>query len=171
MINWMYFPQNKEIEPHLKNVVDVFKQNQNSIDSYAHAETNLKSDEVLTQVSDGLEKIGFLVEKSKKLDDKIRIPVLFGKNGEVNLAFEVDAFSEETGTVIEIEAGRGVCNYQFLKDFYEACMMQGVKYFCVAIKNKYRESNDFEKVCKFFQALYLSKKIEIPLKGILIIGY
>lgn len=24
MINWMYFPENKEIETHLKKVVDVF---------------------------------------------------------------------------------------------------------------------------------------------------
>ena len=170
MINWMYFPQNKEIEPHLKNIVNVFKQNQQCVDSYIH---HLESDDVLSCMSDGLEKLGFLVEKSKKQSDKIRVPVLFGLNGEVNLAFEVDAFSEETKTVIEIEAGRGVTNHQFLKDFYEACMMQGVQYFCVAVRNIYgkNESKDFEKVCKFFQALYLSRKIEIPLKGILVIGY
>lgn len=67
------------------------------------------------------------------------------------MAFEVDGYSEDLQTVIEVEAGRAVTNYQFLKDFYEACMMQGVQYFCIAVKNTYRTSNDFEKVCNFFK--------------------
>ncbi len=99
------------------------------------------------------------------------MPVLFGKNGKVDLNFEVDGYSEKLKTVIEVEAGRAVSNYQFLKDFYESCMMHDVDYFCVAVKNIYRNSNDFDKVCDFFRALYSSNRLEIPLKGILVIGY
>ena len=126
---------------------------------------------MLSTVRDGLEKIGYSVEKSKKMADKIRVPVLYGPNGKVNLAFEVDAYSEKTNTVIEVEAGRAVVNYQFLKDYYETCMMQGVKYFCVAVRNKYRDSKDFEKVCNFFQTLYISNTVQTPLEGVLVIGY
>ena len=92
-------------------------------------------------------------------------------SSEVILAFEVDGYSEDFQTVIEVEAGHAVTNFQFLKDFYEACMMQGVQYFCIAVKKIYRTSNDFEKVCNFFQALYISNRLRIPLEGILVIGY
>lgn len=168
MINWMYFPENKEIETHLKKIVEVFIVNSAAIDSNSK---KLESDEVLHIVSKGLEKEGYLVEKSKKQEEKIRVPVLFGHNGNINLAFEADAYSSKYHTVIEVEAGRAYTNYQFLKDFYEACMMHNVKYCCIAVKNIYRQSKDFEKVCNFFHALYVSNRVQIPLEGILIIGY
>ena len=78
---------------------------------------------------------------------------------------------KKAGYVIEVEAGRAVSNYQFLKDFYEACMMNGVKYCCIAVRNIYRTSDDFEKVKKFFDAMYSSNRISVPLEGLLIIGY
>ena len=172
MINWMYFPQNRRIEPHLLEVIQVFEDEKNEIDSDTHqGEDNLVSDVVLSFVADGLERIGYRVEKSKKKEDKIRVPVLFKLNGQVDLAFEVDAYSEALQTVIEVEAGRAVVNYQFLKDFYEACMMQGVKYFCVAVKNQYNKTKDFDKVCDFFKALFVSNRMSIPLEGVLVIGY
>lgn len=172
MINWMFFPQNKRINSHLKQVISVFEEKQVEIDSETHSgKDNLESDFVLAYVAPGLESIGYAVEKSKKKDDKIRVPVLFGLNGQVNLAFEVDGYCKAHQTVIEVEAGRAVVNYQFLKDFYEACMMQDVRYFCVAVKNKYRTSKDFDKVCNFFQALYVSNRMDIPLEGVLVIGY
>lgn len=172
MINWMFFPQNKIIETHLESLISVFREKQDEIDSETHQGTdNLESDLVLSYVSQGLERIGYDVEKTKKKEDKIRVPVLYGMNGQVNLAFEVDGYCKKHQTVIEVEAGRAVVNYQFLKDFYEACMMQGVRFFCVAVKNKYRSSKDFEKVCNFFQALYVSNRMDIPLEGVLVIGY
>ena len=172
MINWMFFPQNKIIETHLESLISVFREKQDEIDSETHQGTdNLESDLVLSYVSQGLERIGYDVEKSKKKEDKIRVPVLYGMNGQVNLAFEVDGYCKKHQTVIEVEAGRAVVNYRFLKDFYEACMMQGVRFFCVAVKNKYRSSKDFEKVCNFFQALYVSNRMDIPLEGVLVIGY
>lgn len=168
MINWMYFPENKKIEPHLEKIVDIFTLNSTAIDSL---NKKLESDEVLHIVSKGLEQEGYLVEKSKKQEEKIRVPVLFGNNGSINLAFEADAYSSEFHTVIEVEAGRAYTNYQFLKDFYEACMMHNVKYCCIAVRNIYRNSKDFEKVCNYFHALYVSNRVQIPLEGILIIGY
>lgn len=172
MINYRYFPQNRKLENHLLQIIEVFKENQDNIDSERHTGSdNIKSDTVLSIVAPGMERIGYQIEKSKKKEDKIRVPVLFGLNGITKLAFEVDGYSPEHQTVIEVEAGRAVTNYQFLKDFYEACMMQDIKYFCIAVKNKYRNSNDFEIVCSFFESLYVSNRIEIPLSGVLVIGY
>ena len=168
MINWMFFPQNKRVESHLLEIKDVFVSHSDEINS---EENSLKSDDVLAALRQSLENIGYEVEKSKKKEDKIRVPVLFGKNGSDELAFEVDAYSNNLKTVIEVEAGRAVTNYQFLKDFYEACMMNDVEYFCVAVRNTYRKNGDFEKVCSFFETLYVSNRVKTPLKGVLVIGY
>lgn len=172
MINWMFFPQTDKIPNHLVEVIKIFKDESEKIDSEKHfGNDNLGSNKVLEILKPRLMEIGYKVEQSKKAEDKIKMPVLFGVNGKIELNFEVDAFSERSKTIIEVEAGRAVCNYQFLKDFYEACMMSSAEYFVVAVKNIYRNSNDFEKVCGFFRALYSSNRMSVPLKGILIIGY
>ena len=41
---------------------------------------------------------------------------LFGKNGKLEKSFEADALNTSRKTVLEVEAGRGVTNHQFLKD-------------------------------------------------------
>jgi hypothetical protein len=76
-----------------------------------------------------------------------------------------------TGTLLEIEAGRGVTNNQFLKDFFQACVMYNVNYFAVAVRKLYRRNKDFEALNTFFDVLYASGRLTLPLKGILIIGY
>jgi hypothetical protein len=69
------------------------------------------------------------------------------------------------------QAGRAVVNNQFLKDFFQACMMDEVEYLALAVRNLYGKSNDFERVCVFFETLYASRRLELPLKGILVVGY
>lgn len=115
--------------------------------------------------------IGFSVEKSKLLEDRIKVPVLFGRNGKLEKSFEADAFDTQYRTVLEIEAGRGVTNYQFLKDLFQACMMYNINYLVTAVRNIYRKSQDFNKVIAFYDTLYASKRLNLPLKGLLIIGY
>lgn len=107
-MKWSYYPQNKKIPNELLKIVSAFENNKNSISSELHT---LKSDEVLSTVSTDLEKIGYVVEKSKQDEDKIKMPVLYGECGVPALNFEVDAFNIETKTVIEVEAGRAVTNY------------------------------------------------------------
>ena len=108
---------------------------------------------------------------SKAKKDKIYIPVLFGKNGAVEKAFEADGYHTEGRIVLEVEAGRAVANYQFLKDLFQACMMQDVEYLAIAVRNKYKKNADFEKVFTFFDMLYKSNRLALPLKGVLILGY
>ena len=167
-MKWTFFPRNKRITSDLLQVVSVFGAQQSNIDSATH---NLVSDQVLEKIATGLEGIGYKVEHSKKNADKIKMPVLYGECGAVDLNFEVDAFNEDTGIVVEVEAGRGVTNYQFLKDFFEACCMPDAQYLCIAVRQIYRNQADYEKVCAFFDAMYASDRFTIPLKGVLIIGY
>lgn len=168
MINWMYYPKNSPLDPVSRKVVEAFDGVSSEIDSETHQR---KSDDVLMIVRPGLESIGFRVEKSKRTEDLVLVPVLFGKNGRMEKSFEADGYLQSAGYVIEIEAGRGVVNYQFLKDFFEACTMVSVDKLCIAVRNTYKGSKDFEKVCTFFEVLYSSGRLSIPLSGILVIGY
>lgn len=168
MINWQFYPKSDQIPNHLHEVVNVFIENNEAIDSENH---QLPSDEVLSHVRLGLENIGYDVERSKLKEDKIHVPVLFGRNGNLEKYFEADGLNTETNTVIEVEAGRGVTNHQFLKDLFQACMMHDVEYLIIAVRNIYRTSKDFEKVISFLDTLYASNRLRLPLKGILIIGY
>jgi hypothetical protein len=167
-INWQYFPKSREIPDHLRQVVAIFEEYSESISSKTN---NLSSNKVLEVLRSGLEAIGYTIEKSKKHDAKIKVPVLFGRNGTLEKFFDADGFNEMTKSVLEIEAGRGVTNYQFLKYLFQACMMHDVEYLLIGIRNIYINRKDFETVVTFLDTLYASDRIRLPLKGILVIGY
>ena len=139
MINYQYFPKNRVLPEHLHQVVDIFIQQAPKIDS---ERTHLKSNEVLTVIAPFLKNLGY---KTEPIDGMIEVPVLFGRNGTIDKYFAADGYNSNTKTVIEIEAGRALINNQFLKDFFEACMMNEAEYLVIAVRNTYRNSPDFEK--------------------------
>lgn len=136
---------------------------------------DLKSDDVLKHVAPGLKKLGFDVESSKHRDGKISVPVLLGEQGAVEKSFEADAFhpgsSRDDGFVLEVEAGRGFVNNQFLKDLFQACVMQDVAYLAIAVRQDYRGSNNYESILRYFETLYASDRLVLPLRALLLIGY
>ena len=167
-IEWQLFPKNLSCPEHLKKVVEAFGDQLDNIDSTSH---QLDSNTVLGCLTENFSALGYVVEKSKKDEDKIKVPVLYGKNGKLEKSFDADAYSSNLKTVIEVEAGRAVTNYQFLKDLFEACVMTDVDYCVIAVRRIYRTSDDFNKVITFMDTLYSSTKFTLPLKGVLIIGY
>tara|TARA_B100000900_G_C20259201_1_gene585237 strand:+ start:124 stop:642 length:519 start_codon:yes stop_codon:yes gene_type:complete len=172
-MNWIFFPKTDSVPNDLLDVVNVFEKVSSKIDSTKNDvnEKRLWSDDVLRIIEPGLLKKGFQVEKSKKKVDKVRIPVLFGGQGVEELAFEADAYNKDTKVVIEVEGGRAVTNYQFLKDIFQASMMVKTDYLVLGVRRLYKGRNDFEVVSKFLDTIYLTQKIKLDLKGILLIGY
>jgi hypothetical protein len=168
MITWSYFPRSNAPIPLALTVVDTFNRVAAVIDSGLHT---LKSNEILAIVKPHLEQAGFRVEVGKRTNDRIRVPVLYGRNGRLEKSFDADAYHEAEGFVVEVEAGRGVTNNQFLKDLFQACMMSGVHYLGIAVRNTYQGQADFEVVERFFNTLYASQRLKLPLRGILLIGY
>ena len=168
MIRWISYPKSKRPPVIAQKIAAVFEGIASSIDSTSK---DLNSNAVLELLSNGLLDIGFRVERGKRAEDRIDVPVLFGQNGKVGKAFQVDAYNSNEGVVLEVEAGRGVLNYQFLKDIFQACMMSDVKYAALAVRNIYKRSNDFDIVAKFLETLYVSNRLQLPLDGILLIGY
>lgn len=168
MIRFQFFPRSQGITPNIKSVIDCFIEVSDKIDSVSN---NLSSNNVLRELSMPLTNIGYKVETSKSKDDKINVPVLFGFDNKIDKAFNADAISNDGKVVIEVEAGRATENNQFLKDIFQACMMFDVEYLVIAVRNTYRKHGDFEIVYTFLETLYISNRLHLPLKGILLIGY
>jgi hypothetical protein len=148
-------------------VVDCFEKEDGRISSDNHT---YKSDRVLDILRPRLMRLGFAVEQKNKRE-RIRVPVLFGRRGEWQKSFEVDAYHIDAKTVIEIEAGRAYLNFQFLKDVFEACVMYNVENLAIAVRKTYLGGRDFEKILDFMDTLYASGRMVIPLRGVLILGY
>ena len=140
-IEWQYYPRSRQATPLAEAVVQAFKNEAKTISSGSFKHN---SNKVLEAVRKHLEEQGFAVEAGKRGDQKVPVPVLFGKNGKIEKHFDADAYHRDEGFVLEVEAGRGVANNQFLKDFFQACMMYGVKYLAIAIRKDYRGNKNFE---------------------------
>lgn len=150
LIEWRYYPSFKKAPTMAKSVVDAFASEVEKIASDSH---DLPSNEVLEAIRERLQGIGFEVESGKHKDEKVCVPVLFGRGGAVEKSFDADAYHRVGGFVLEVEAGRGAVNHQFLKDLFQACMMYEVSYLAIAIRRVYKGARDFETVCRFFDTL------------------
>lgn len=50
-------------------------------------------------------------------------------------------------------------------------MMNDVYYLVTAVRNEYLKRDDFKTVTTFYEVLYASGRLNLPLKGLLVIGY
>ncbi|MCL2168505.1 MAG: hypothetical protein FWB74_00605 [Defluviitaleaceae bacterium] len=167
-MKFQLFPRSQGITDELMQVIDCFKAVEDKITSAAH---ELSSNEVLAYLAEHFIALGYKVEKGKKAHQKIKVPVLFGLNNDIDKEYNADALSPCKKIVVEVEAGRAVDNNQYLKDIFQACLMHEVEYLVLAVRNVYRKKKDFETVYTFLETLYLSGRIKLPLKGVLLIGY
>ncbi len=168
MIRFQFFPRSQGITDTIQGVIDCFHASEHL---YRSPDFDKPSNEVLEIVKPHLERIGFTVETGKSANQKISVPVLFGLDNKIDKSFNADAVSSDGKIVIEIEAGRAVDNNQFLKDIFQASMMFEVEYLVIAVRNHYRKADDFAKIFAFLETLYISNRLRLPLKGILLIGY
>lgn len=168
MITWQLFPRSARPCQALLATIRIFESNLDHFDSTTQT---LESNDVLKIVANDLKAAGFAVEEGKSKESKIAVPVLFGLNGVIEKSFFADAFHTEDGVVLEVEAGRAVDNNQFLKDLFQACMMQDAKHLAICVRNTYRGGNDFDKVLRFLDTMYASQRLHLPLQSILLIGY
>lgn len=162
------FPRAIAADPILMKVVSCFQNHYDEICSPSHT---LESNAVLKKVAPDLIKAGYQVEEGKKSDEKIKVPVLFSLNNHVDKFFDADAVNFDERVVIEVEAGRACDNNQYLKDIFQASMMYGIDYLVIAVRNVYKRKHDFEKVYTSLETLYINGRLQLPLKGILLIGY
>ena len=168
MLRYQLFPRSIRMGKSIEEVIECFNRHIGDIESPDH---DLQSNDVLKVVSSDLMKIGFRVELSKKAKDIIKVPVLFGMNNHYDKFFAADALSSDGKIVLEVEAGRAYSNNQFLKDVFQASMMYEVEYLIIAVRNNYKSHDDFTSIFNFLETLYINGRLQLPLKGIVLLGY
>ena len=168
MIKYQFFPRSRGVTQEIQDIINSFKAIETQIDSET---SELKSNEVLQIVRPDLDQWQYSINTGKSVNEKIDVPVLFGQDNKIDKSFYADALSADGRIVIEVEAGRATENNQFLKDLFEACMMFDVEYLVLAVRNVYRTHYDFDRVYSFLETLYISNRLHLPLKGVLLIGY
>ncbi len=168
MIKYQFFPRSIGVNQEIERIIAAFVACNDLIES---PKFTYSSNEVLEILKEHLLKIPMKVESGKNRGSKISIPVLFGLNNTIDKSFDADAVTVDGKIVLEVEAGRAVVNYQFLKDIFQACMMHGVDYLALAVRNDYRGHDDFKKIHVFLETLYISSRLNLPLKGVILIGY
>lgn len=167
-IRWQHYPRSVPPSELSRGIIKIFEENLEGISSSSH---KLGSNAVLEVLAAPLRAIGFKIERGKKKDDQIAIPVLFGVNGRIEKSFSADGYHPEQRYMLEVEAGRGVTNYQFLKDLFQACACDNVDSLAIALRNDYRGADDFAKACTFVETVFSSRRFQLPLREMVIIGY
>lgn len=170
VIDFQYYPHSDRVPEHLEKILNTFRFHVNEIDSVTNnlSEERKISNQVLRVLAYDLKSLGLHIEADGV---KLKIRVLDGAGRKLQNFFP-DGWWAAYNTILEIEAGRAYANHQFLKDLFEACVMDCVDYLVIAVRNEYRRSKDFLKVKMFFNTLYTSRRRwNLPLKGVMIIGY
>jgi hypothetical protein len=176
--SWDYFPRNAGppgwVEPFVANV----RAAEESI-STVERKTGLRSDWVLQQLATGLRELGFDVESGKKASDRIRRPVLFGSNGRAEVSYEIDAFHDGHGIVLEVEAGRGARGNATYRDIIRTSLIVDAQYLALLLPVVYRHVSSgrevsvraYKECADLLSALYASQRLPLPFRGVLLVGY
>lgn len=172
-IRYYCYPRTKSPPQFTSELVSVFRKHEDEI-ATKDLDDGLKSDEVLTALRPSLENVGFQVESGKRQEDKIHRPVLFGKDGEPDLEYEVDAYHPEHRWGLEVEAGRAWKGNAIYRDLIQGLVMVQVDTLVLAVPNEYKYSSGtnpaFRKTNAVVDTLYSSHRFDPPY-DLVLIGY
>lgn len=141
--------------------------------------TGIDSDGVLRAISPGLLALGYAVESGKTKAAKIFRPVLFGENGATEVSYEIDAFHDDLGIAVEVEAGRGAAGNADYRDIVRTSLILDANYMALLTPARYRTTSGgkshtivaYERTRGQFNAIYASQRMRLPFNGVLLIGY
>lgn len=173
---WKYYPPRLRPPSWAEEVVAAFAGVESDITSLEHRMT---SDTALAVLRPGLLALGFEFESSKKRADKLRRPVLFGELGRETQAYEVDAFHSALGVALEVEAGRGARGNAVYRDLIQTSLLVDARFLVLAVQLAYHHNQSGREVVvqsyrdtqNLLDAVYASQRLQLPLEGILLIGY
>lgn len=170
---WSYFPRNAKAPSWVHDFVAVVADGEAVVSTTK--ESGLKSDDVLAALAPGLGNLGYSVESGKKQDQKISRPVLFGENGVAQVSYEIDAFHDQLGIAVEVEAGRGAANNADYRDIVRTALILDAKYLALLMPLDYRTGNQsvkaYSRTRAQLDALYASDRLKLPFAGVLLVGY
>ena len=120
--------------------------------------------------------MGFSVEKDKTSSGIIRRPVFFGEYGVPAKTYNIDAYHPGFKPGLEIEAGRGTKGNAVYRDIIQTCLLVDVDFLALAVLREYKYGKtaiefSYNATKELLGAVYSSPRLQLPMKGILLIGY
>lgn len=172
---WSYFPHNAQPPQWVTSFVGVIASSELTI-STVEKKTGLSSDQVLQHLSTGMTGMGFTVESGKSKASKVVRPVLYGENGVPSVSYEIDAFHDELGVAVEIEAGRGAHNNADYRDILRSSLILNADYLILVMPIAYRFGASamtpaYKRTLMQLEAIYASRRLQLPFSGVLLVGY
>lgn len=170
-----YYPRTRAPPPWVAELGLVFTDVRANIDTTT-GNWN-ESDKVLEILRPGLEKIGYDVERGKKADEKIHRPVFFGDQGKPSMKYEIDAYHQEQGILLEVEAGRSWHGNAVYRDIVQMSLMVGGSYAAIAMPMDYKfgqlkkPSHPYELAKSMLDAVWGSERLKLPFEGMALLGY
>jgi hypothetical protein len=174
--SWRYFPSNATPPDWAHGITGVVASHAEAI-STAQVHTGLKSDDVLSELRDDLETMGFVVEAGKTKADKVARAVLYGEGGVPEVNYEIDGFHDALGIALEVEAGRGAANNADYRDIVRTSLILDAQFLVLMQPISYRSNVDAVGIQAYantraqLEAIYASQRLRLPFKGVLLIGY
>lgn len=170
---WNYYPRNARPPQWVDGLVRTVGAAASTI-STVDQRTGLSSDEVLKELSPGLVAQGYVVESGKTKAGKIFRPVLFGENGVPEVSYEIDAFHDDLGIAVEVEAGRGAASSADYRDIVRTSLILDADYLVLLMPITYRSTSSipaFSRTRHQLEAIYASNRLKLPFLGVLLVGY
>lgn len=175
---WSYYPANTRPPEWVEKIVACVAAQEATISTEVR-KTGLSSDEVLRRLEPGLTAAGYDVETGKAKMGKISRPVLFGENGRPLVSYEVDAFHEALGIVVEVEAGRGARGNAEYRDLLRTSLILDARYLALLLPIAYRFKSGtregvemaYKNTRGLLDAVYASRRLQFPFDGIVLMGY
>ncbi len=175
---WSYFPRNVRPPGWATEAVAAVRDVRSGIDTGPMPtadQERLTSDAVLARLRPGLEHLGYSVETGKRADQKIRRPVLFGDQGTPTVNYEIDAFHDEHGIAVEVEAGRGAMGNADYRDIVRTSLLLDARFLMLLMPATYRygrtQTSAYSSTRDLLGAIYASERLRLPFEGVLLIGY
>lgn len=153
----------------VRGIVKMFRDHENDIDTTAGK--HKKSDEVLGILAPDLIAMGYEVEESKSRKIPVGLPYLNRKKN----FFEIDALNRGAHIGVEIEASRAQGGGAAFRNIIRLSMAMEIDYAVFAVPKEYRYGKTKEKpydyIRDYLQAIYAGARLQLPLKGVLLVGY
>lgn len=176
--SWSYFPRNVRPPDWAVAFAGIVAGKEHVI-STVETKTGIDSDGVLREIREGLVGLGYVVESGKTKAGKISRPVLFGDNGSPEVSYEIDAFHDDLGIAVEVEAGRGAAGNADYRDIVRTSLILDARFLALLMPIRYRTTSGtrahaipaYEKTRNQLSAIYASQRLKLPFEGVLLLGY
>jgi hypothetical protein len=175
---WSYFPRNVRPPQWAVSLAEVVAAAEPKI-STVEKKTGLNSDAVLAELSPAMVALGYSVETGKTKAGKSFRPVLFGDNNATEVSYEIDAFHDELGIAVEVEAGRGAAGNADYRDIVRTSLILDARFMALLMPIRYRTTSSgrehaipaYERTRSQLSAIYASQRLVLPFEGVLLVGY